>query len=126
MTEGRWSRTASRWTSAVHCKGRCRRGALVRAVTKEELLRAGWAKTHVTDDVLKIIIMEIRRAREDDPAAPRFIETVPRRGYRFITPRGRPASIPAAAEASAIGKPWRRAQEQIEASGFVMANGSTE
>jgi DNA-binding winged helix-turn-helix (wHTH) protein/tetratricopeptide (TPR) repeat protein len=68
-------------------------------VTKEELLRAGWAKTHVTEDVLKVIIMEIRRALEDDPAAPRFIETVPRRGYRFIAPRSRPASVPAAAEA---------------------------
>ena len=60
-------------------------------VTKEELLRAGWAKTHVSDGVLKVSILEIRRALGDDPAAPRFIETVPRRGYRFIAPRTRPA-----------------------------------
>ena len=31
-------------------------------VSKEELLRAGWAKTHVSDGVLKVIILEIRRA----------------------------------------------------------------
>jgi DNA-binding winged helix-turn-helix (wHTH) protein len=55
-------------------------------VTKKELLRAGWAKTHVSDGVLKVSILEIRRALGDDPAAPRFIETVPRRGYRFVAP----------------------------------------
>ena len=60
-------------------------------VSKEELLRAGWAKTHVSDGVLKAIILEIRRALGDDTAAPRFIETVPRRGYRFIAPRTRAA-----------------------------------
>ena len=38
-------------------------------VSKEELLRAGWAKTHVSDGVLKVIILEIRRALGDDPAA---------------------------------------------------------
>ena len=67
-------------------------------VSKEELLRAGWAKTHVSDGVLKVIILEIRRALGDDPAAPRFIETVPRRGYRFIAPRTRQAKVPAAVD----------------------------
>ena len=62
-------------------------------VSKEELLRAGWAKTHVSDGVLKVIILEIRRALGDDPAAPSFIETVPRRGYRFIAPRARQAKV---------------------------------
>src|SRR5262245_31566087 len=56
-------------------------------VKKEALLRAGWSDTHVTEAVLKVSILEIRRALGDDAAAPRFIETVPRRGYRFIAPR---------------------------------------
>src|SRR4029450_9734123 len=56
---------------------------------KAELLRAGWADTHVTDGVIKVSILEIRRALGDDSSAPRFIETVPRRGYRFIAPRSR-------------------------------------
>src|SRR5262245_61184815 len=56
-------------------------------VSKEELLQAGWGSTHVSEGVLKVIILEIRRALEDDPAAPRYIETVPRRGYRFVAPR---------------------------------------
>lgn len=62
-------------------------GQLVR---KTELLRAGWADTHVTEAVLKGSILEIRRALGDDSGAPRFIETVPRRGYRFIAPRTSP------------------------------------
>src|SRR5512135_2805310 len=66
-------------------------------VSKEELLRAGWAKTHVSDGVLKVVILEIRRALSDDPAAPSFIETVPRRGYRFIASRARQAKVSAAA-----------------------------
>jgi DNA-binding winged helix-turn-helix (wHTH) protein/tetratricopeptide (TPR) repeat protein len=64
-------------------------------VSKEELLRAGWPKTHVSEGVLKVIILEIRRALGDDSAAPSFIETVPRRGYRFIGPRARQANVPA-------------------------------
>jgi hypothetical protein len=75
-------------------------------VSKEELLRAGWAKTHVSDGVLKVIILEIRRALGDDPAAPSFIETVPRRGYRFVVPRARPAKVAAAADprAALVGR----------------------
>src|SRR6516165_7132530 len=64
-------------------------------VSKEELLRAGWPKTHVSEGVLKVIILEIRRALGDDPTAPSFIETVPRRGYRFIGPRARQGDVTA-------------------------------
>ena len=58
-------------------------------VTKAELLRAGWVDAHVSDGVIKLSILEIRRALGDDSSAPRFIETVPRRGYRLIAPRSR-------------------------------------
>jgi DNA-binding winged helix-turn-helix (wHTH) protein len=64
-----------------------------RLVTKAELLQAGWGKTHVSPGVLRVSILEIRRALGDDPAAPRYIETVSRRGYRFIAPRTRPAQV---------------------------------
>jgi DNA-binding winged helix-turn-helix (wHTH) protein/tetratricopeptide (TPR) repeat protein len=69
-----------------------------RVVSKQELLRAGWAKTHVSEGVLKVIIFEIRRALGDDPVAPRYIETVPRRGYRFTAPRMRSAGMTVAAD----------------------------
>src|SRR5258705_13121302 len=70
-------------------------------VAKEELLRAGWGKTHVSDGVLKVIILEIRRALDDDPAAPRFIETVPRRGYPFVAARRRAPAAAGGADTSA-------------------------
>ena len=38
----------------------------------------------MSDSVLKGAISDVRTVLEDDPQHPRFIETVPRRGYRFI------------------------------------------
>lgn len=53
-------------------------------VTKQELLDAVWPRVHVGDAVLKVAVREIRRTLQDEPRTPRFIETVHRRGYRFI------------------------------------------
>lgn len=53
-------------------------------VTKEELLSAVWPNVFVTDAVLKVTIGELRKALDDDAKAPRYIETVHRRGYRLI------------------------------------------
>ncbi len=53
-------------------------------VTKEDLLDSVWAGTHVQEEVLKGCVAELRQALGDDPKKPRFIRTLPRRGYRFI------------------------------------------
>src|SRR5262249_31144047 len=53
-------------------------------VTKEALLDAVWPGVAVTEEVLRVSVAELRAALGDDRAAPRFIQTVPRRGYRFI------------------------------------------
>jgi TolB-like protein/Tfp pilus assembly protein PilF len=53
-------------------------------VGKEALFAEVWAETAVGDDALTSCIQELRRALEDDPKQPRFIETRHRRGYRFI------------------------------------------
>src|SRR3954462_3944239 len=55
-------------------------------VTKAELRAAVWGNTQVTEGVLKGYLRDLRQALGDDAAAPRFIETVARRGYRFIAP----------------------------------------
>jgi len=55
-----------------------------RLVTQQELLQALWRDTHVEPEVLRRYILEIRRALEDPPKKPLFIETLPKRGYRFI------------------------------------------
>jgi len=62
-----------------------------RLVTKEEILKAVWKETHVQDAVLKVAVREIRRALADPATAPRFIETVHRRGYRFVAAARPPA-----------------------------------
>jgi len=53
-------------------------------VTKNALLDAVWGHRFVTESVLKSAISEVRAALGDNPKAPRYIETVSRRGYRFI------------------------------------------
>ena len=55
-----------------------------RLVTRDDLLRAIWGEVHVGAPVVKGCIREIRRALGDPARAPSFIETVHRRGYRFI------------------------------------------
>jgi DNA-binding winged helix-turn-helix (wHTH) protein len=56
-----------------------------RLVTKQELLDAVWPDIHVTEGVLKRAVLEIRKALDDDPEEPRFIQTLHRRGYRFLS-----------------------------------------
>jgi DNA-binding winged helix-turn-helix (wHTH) protein len=58
-----------------------RPGALV---TKDELHAAIWGDTVVSDDTLTRTLAELRLALRDDARTPRIIETVHRRGFRFI------------------------------------------
>ncbi|HEU4388747.1 MAG TPA: winged helix-turn-helix domain-containing protein [Blastocatellia bacterium] len=53
-------------------------------VPKEKLIQSVWADTFVTDDVLTRSISELRKVFEDEPKEPRFIQTIPRSGYRLI------------------------------------------
>ena len=57
-----------------------------RLVTKGELLEAIWPQTFVQEAVLKVCVLEIRKALGEDPKNPRYIQTLHRRGYRFIAP----------------------------------------
>jgi DNA-binding winged helix-turn-helix (wHTH) protein len=53
-------------------------------VAKDTLLDEVWGHQFYSDSVLKTAVSEVRTVLDDDPRAPRFIETVSRRGYRFI------------------------------------------
>jgi DNA-binding winged helix-turn-helix (wHTH) protein len=55
-------------------------------VTKDDFFTALWPGIVVGDAVLQLCLSEIRKALGDNPTTPRFIETVHRRGYRFIAP----------------------------------------
>ena len=65
-----------------------------RLVTHTELLDALWPKTYVQPEVLKSHIAAIRALLGDDARKPLFIETLSRRGYRFIAPVTEGASAP--------------------------------
>src|ERR1700682_4167338 len=59
-----------------------------RICTREEIQQEIWG-TEVFVDFdrgLNVSIAQIRAALNDDSEAPRFIQTVPRRGYRFVAP----------------------------------------
>jgi DNA-binding winged helix-turn-helix (wHTH) protein len=66
-------------------------------VTKEQLLESVWPDVNVTDNALARAISDIRSALGDSPAAPRYIQTVTRRGYRFL------GQVDAAARGAATG-----------------------
>lgn len=53
-------------------------------VTKHELFSAVWPDTAVSDAALTSCIQELRQALQDDARKPRFIETLHRRGFRFL------------------------------------------
>jgi DNA-binding winged helix-turn-helix (wHTH) protein/tetratricopeptide (TPR) repeat protein len=53
-------------------------------VTKDELFRVIWPDVIVSDNALTQAVSELRQALGDDPSKPIYIQTVARRGYRFI------------------------------------------
>jgi TolB-like protein/DNA-binding winged helix-turn-helix (wHTH) protein/Tfp pilus assembly protein PilF len=53
-------------------------------VTKEELFQVVWSETVVSDAALTSCIQELRQALGDNARSPRYIETVHRRGFRFL------------------------------------------
>jgi len=57
-----------------------------RLVSKDRFLEEVWRGVPVTDEALTQCIKTLRRQLGDDAGKPRFIETVPKHGYRFIAP----------------------------------------
>lgn len=65
-------------------------------ISKDRFLTEVWSGVPVTDEALTQCIKMLRRRLGDDAANPRFIETVPKHGYRFIAPveAGDPEAVP--------------------------------
>jgi DNA-binding winged helix-turn-helix (wHTH) protein len=55
-------------------------------VSKDRFMAEVWRGVPVTDEALTQCIRTLRKQLGDDAARPRFIETVPKHGYRFIAP----------------------------------------
>lgn len=81
-------------------------------VSKDRFLDEVWRGVPVTDEALTQCIKTLRRQLGDDAARPRFIETVPKHGYRFIglVTTDEPVAQPAPSSMSPpVGPgPWRR------------------
>jgi DNA-binding winged helix-turn-helix (wHTH) protein len=57
-----------------------------RVVSREALMQALWPDSIVTEDALARSLLKLRRALNDNARSPDYIETLPRRGYRFLLP----------------------------------------
>ena len=76
-------------------------------VTKEEIQQRLWPDVTVDADAgLAEAAHKLRRALDDSPQAPRYIDTVPKRGYRFIAAIDSEGSTKAQ-PSSAAGGPTR-------------------
>jgi DNA-binding winged helix-turn-helix (wHTH) protein/tetratricopeptide (TPR) repeat protein len=73
-----------------------------RLVTKDELLSAVWPDVIVSDASVKVCVREIRKALDDGAKTPTYVETVHRRGYRFIATVREAAAVPAAPAAPTV------------------------
>lgn len=94
-------------------------------VTKEELFKALWPDVAVTDNALTQAVSELRQALGDEPSTPRYIQTVARRGYRFIAPVSPETPSPAhAAPAAAAGSV--RAAPAVAVLDFTNVSGDRE
>src|SRR5687767_8871565 len=55
-----------------------------RVVSKDEIADAVWPGLFISESVITRAIAGLRRSLEDDAHAPRFIETIAKRGYRLL------------------------------------------
>jgi serine/threonine-protein kinase len=55
-----------------------------RVLPKDEIMAAVWPDAFVSDNSLNRAVTQIRKALDDDPRAPRYIETIPTVGYRLV------------------------------------------
>lgn len=59
----------------------CHQGEVL---SKDSIIQAVWVDSFVGDESLTYSLRELRRALDDDVHQPKYIETIPRRGYRLI------------------------------------------
>lgn len=78
-----------------------------RTVTKEEFMSEVWAETVVEEGNLTDNISTLRQALADDAREPKYIRTVPKRGYRFVA-EVRSSSTPVESAAQTVAPPPRR------------------
>ncbi|MCL4690600.1 MAG: PD40 domain-containing protein [Burkholderiales bacterium] len=71
-------------------------------VPRERLIEDVWPRRMVNDEVLSRAIAELRTALGDDPRQPRYVETIPKAGYRLVAAVGEAAPAPPRPEARPV------------------------
>ncbi|MGF1549478.1 MAG: transcriptional regulator [Sphingomonadaceae bacterium] len=94
-----------------------------RLVGKERFFEQVWRGVTVGDEALTQCITSLRRALGDSPANPRFIETVPKQGYRFIAPVESGSGSAAGAGPAAEKAPRAPALETLRVAAFGTLGG---
>ena len=95
-----------------------------RLVSKDELVAEAWNGHHVTDDAVTVAVYELRKLLGDKARAPRYIETIPGRGYRWLVPveweeagASSPPLDPTRPQADRVGEESAEAAKTDEADG---------
>lgn len=86
-----------------------------RLIAKDRFMDEVWRGVPVTDEALTQCIRTLRRQLGDDASRPRFIETVPKHGYRFIAP----------VESAATGEPVLRRRQGRSRELLLLAGAGT-
>ena len=86
-------------------------------VNHEELVRAVWEGRIVEDGAVYQTLAKLRKALGDDAHHPRYVETIPKKGYRLIAPVGT-AEPGGSTEAPETGEALRTAEARR--SGWVL------
>jgi DNA-binding winged helix-turn-helix (wHTH) protein len=77
-------------------------------VSKDRFMQEVWRGVPVTDEALTQCIRTLRKQLGDDVARPRFIETVPKHGYRFIAHVEQAGSVSPAVHSPPVARDWQR------------------
>lgn len=63
-------------------------------LSQDYLMDAVWGDIIVEDNALRRVVSQLRKVFRDNPRQPEFIETIPKKGYRFIAPVAYRADVP--------------------------------
>src|SRR5262249_13443254 len=74
-------------------------------ISKDELINAAWPGLAVEESNLSVQIAALRRVLGEEPGGDGWIETLPRRGYRFVGPAVREEDAPLAPAPRLEGAP---------------------
>ena len=84
-----------------------------RLVTKDELLADVWGIRDVSDGRVTRVIRVLRVALDDDTREPKYIETIPKRGYRFVAAVSEIKAIPEQEQPEAIDSTQQKNQHKL-------------